>query len=797
MNVESRVKKGLMWGNGIRALLFVLLIGGGAAGQDTTGVGSITGTVVGTDGRPAGGVKVCLVEPVRCATTNEAGDFRINDLRTGSYLLEVIVTGQASLRSEEIEVRAGLESRVEVVLPRVDAIQQSVTVSIPSFITPEEVKSSGYLVQPNEILKSAGALQDVSRYVQTLPGVVIGSNDFRNDIIVRGGSPLENLFIVDNIEIPNINSFANFASAGGTVSMLDPMLIRDVTFLTGGYPAPFINRTSSVLQIAQREGSRERIAGQATVGFAGAGGVLEGPLRKGRGSWIVSARRSFIDLFTNDIGIGGTPVNYSFNGKVIYDLSPRDRIWGVSVSGVDRIRLGAAEGLEPEEELSTLDIRYRGWRTANGLNWQRIFGDRGVGLLGVTHSEASVSARVRDLIRGGLPPINTPIDQQIANSQLLYRDDSREGETTVKYDLTLYAPVFGKVQAGGSAKIFRINYNAASPLGDDTPYSISPGVNPFSLQRQFVSSQTGAYFQATQDLTKRLNLTWGGRYDGYQYLDRSRFSPRAGISYKLTEKLSWRASFGSYYQQPFFIFISAFPENRGLLPFRADHYVTGFSYVANETLRFTVEGYRKNYRDYPVASQFPSLSLASVGDTFSTRDILFPLASAGRGRAQGIEFFAEKKFTSRWFGQTNLAFSRTRVAGLDGVMRPGTYDYPFVFNLVGGYRLTPKWEFSTRYVHLGGRPFTPFNTSASQAQRRAIFDLSRVNAERSPDYVRLDVRADYTFRIREQNVLLFIGIQNLTNRQNFAGVSWDRRNNRARFDDQLGIFPLIGLDWRF
>ena len=258
MNVGTRVKKTSILANATRALLLGLLLGGGVNGQDTTGVGSITGTVVGTDGLPATRVKVCLVEPVRCATTNEAGEFRINDLRTGSYLLEVVISGQSTLRSEAIEVRAGLDSRVEVVLPKIDAIQQSVTVSIPSFIAPEEVKSSGYLVQPNEILKAAGALQDVSRYVQTLPGVVIGSNDFRNDIIVRGGSPLENLFIVDNIEIPNINSFANFASAGGTVSMLDPMLIRDVTFLTGGYPAPFINRTSSVLQIAQREGSRDR-----------------------------------------------------------------------------------------------------------------------------------------------------------------------------------------------------------------------------------------------------------------------------------------------------------------------------------------------------------------------------------------------------------------------------------------------------------------------------------------------------------------------------------------------------------
>ena len=174
---------------------------------------------------------------------------------------------------------------------------------------------------PREVLKSAGALQDVSRYVQSLPGVVIGTNDFRNDIIVRGGSPLENLFIVDNIEIPNINSFANFASAGGTVSILDAELLQDVTFLTGGYPAPYINRTSSVLQVTQREGNRQEFGGWATLGFAGAGAILEGPIAGGKGSWIVSARRSFLDFFTDDVGFGGVPVLYTLNAKAVYDLT--------------------------------------------------------------------------------------------------------------------------------------------------------------------------------------------------------------------------------------------------------------------------------------------------------------------------------------------------------------------------------------------------------------------------------------------------------------------------------------------
>ena len=284
----------------------------------------------------------------------------------------------------------------------------------PAFQAPEEVKNSGFLVEPREILKSAAALQDVSRYVQGLPGVVIGTNDFRNDIIVRGGSPLENLFVVDNVEIPNINAFANFASAGGTVSLLDAELLQDVTFLTGGYPAPYINRTSSVLQVTQREGNRKEFGGWATLGFAGAGAILEGPINAGKGSWVVSARRSFLDLFTDDVGFGGVPVVYSFNAKAVYDLTPRDRIWMVNIAGIDEIRLGLTESTDLEDEIANFDIRYDGWRSATGFNWQRIFGSRGVGLLGITHSEAKVGQQVKDLVAQGVPPPGVPPEVIIA-----------------------------------------------------------------------------------------------------------------------------------------------------------------------------------------------------------------------------------------------------------------------------------------------------------------------------------------------------------------------------------------------
>ncbi len=697
-----------------------------------------------------------------------------------------------------MEVRAGLDAVVEIMLPRLTGVDEFITVRASSFVAPEEVKNSAFVIDPVEIASGAGSLQDVSRYLQTLPGVVLGTNDFRNDIIVRGGSPLENLFIIDNIEIPNINAFANFTSAGGTVSVLDTYLIDDVTFLTGGYPAPYINRVSSVLQIAQREGNRERLAGRATVGFAGAGGIIEGPIANGRGSWVVSARRSFLDLVTDDIGgAGGVPVLYTLNAKAVYDVSPVDRIWAANISGVDRIRLGLTENSDLNEEISDFDIRYEGWRSATGFNWQRIFGERGVGLFGVSHSIATLDSTVKDLIKNGIPPPDQPVDDIIAGGLVVFRDNSSERETTLKYDLTTYVPMFGKLQAGGSFKIFQLDYDTASPLGNDSPYSPEPDLDPFAVTSRFNAYQTGAYVQATGAVTPRLNLTLGGRFDHYQYIDAARLSPRAGVSYALSDAVSLRASYGRYYQQPFFPFLAVFPENRELEPIRADHFVAGVSWQVDPLTRAGVEVYRKNYADYPVSTTLPELSLANIGDTFNVRDVLFPMSSDGTGRAEGIEFIVERKPGGRWYGQANVAWSRARHAGLDGVLRPGSFDSPVVANVDGGVELTPRWQLSARFSFLSGRPYTPFDEALSSAQRRGIYDLAQVNADRAPAYARLDVRVERRFVVGGQPLVIFGGVQNVTNRENVAQYTWNRRRNETAIQTQIGIFPILGLDWRF
>lgn len=752
-------------------------------------MGSISGVVKDARGAAIKAVRVCI-QTNRCSDSNDAGAFRITDVRPGSYRLEITIRGETSFLNPDVEVRAGLDASIEITLPTIETLRQSVTVSESVFLAPEEVKTSGFLIQRYEIFKAAGARQDVSRYVQSLPGVGIGTNDERNDLIVRGGSPLENLFIVDNVEIPNINNFANFASAGGVISLLDPALIQDVTFLTGGYPAPYVNRTSSVLQITQREGSREKFVGRLALGSAGLGGILEGPIRKAKGSWVFSAKRSFLDAFTSDIGIGGVPVNYNFNSKALYDLTSRDRIWLVNITGVDKIRLGATDKKNTNDpELNLIDIRYQGWRSATGLNWQHLFGSRGVGLLGLTDSEANVSETVKDLLKFGFKPI--------AETPVLYSENNHEGESTIKYDLTSYLPVVDKLQVGGSFKIFRNVFDAQKPYGTDNPFSPVQNLNPFLLRQSSLAYQSAAYIQSSRNFTPRLNLTWGGRFDNYQALQKTRFSPRLGLSYRLTNKLSWRSGYGIYYQQPLLFVIETFPQNKDLAPIRATHIVSGLSYTLGPSSRITIEAYQKTYNSYPVSSQFPSFSLANSGDTFAVTDLLLPYVSAGRGRIRGLEIAAEKKFSDRWYGLANVSISKTRFSALDGVFRPGTFDYPVIFNVLGGYHFWKKWDASVKFVYLSGKPYTPFDQTLSQQQHRGIYDLTRVNGVRAPDYLRLDFRVDRTFTVRRQPFLVFFGLQNATNRRNIAQADWDRSLNEVRFNRQLGLFPLIGLDWKF
>ncbi len=767
----------------LSTLLFAgFLLGSGApahAVPTTPGKGAVRGLVTDhTTHQPIAGASVNVVGTTLGAMTGEDGRFAIAQVPEGSWQLRAWRIDYPALVRSDVVVTAnrGTQADFELEIEAVKA--QEVEVHAKGFARAADVPTTSYQLSYEEIRRSPGAIGDVLRLIQTLPGLAMAS-DQRNDLIARGGSPSENLTLVDNVEVPTLNHFATQGSSGGPISMLDNELLRDATFLAGGFPAEYSGRLSSVLDVRLRDGDRERMRSQLDLSAAGAGLVGEGPIGT-RGAWVGSVRQSYLDLLAGSFGLTAVPHTTDWQWKGSYDLDSNDKLWLVAIGGRDDIHIkpDASDASDP----NTDDVAVSGWRQVTGANWQHLWGTRGWGTFGVSDAVGryQVEAFLGEL-----------------DGAMGFRNLSTEGETTVKYDAALRTGA-GDFKLGAQAKRLRESLRIEQPYGTQNPFSTdTTRVNAVDLAQEASSWDLAAHAQATWHLGRASDLTLGGVAERFEAIDATAFAPRAGLTTHLTPWLDLNLSYGRYHQEPILAIVETFRENRSLAPMRADHYVAGLQYLPRPDLRVTLEAYDKEYADYPVARDYPTLTLANTGDQYGVYGLLMPYVSAGRGRSRGIEFYAQKKLAGRWYGQASYAYSRTRHRALDGVMRRGAYDSPSTANLILGWRPAPRWELSTHVSYASGRPFTPPLQPASAQQNRYIDDLTRVNASRTKEYQRTDVRVDRHTRLFGLDYTWFFEAQNVFDRRNVFLYVWNTKTRQVEALDQIRFFPVGGFTLKF
>ena len=187
-----------------------------------------------------------------------------------------------------------------------------------------------------EIRRFPGGFEDVVRTVSTLPGVAINASGGRNDLLVRGGGPSENLYIINNIEVPNINHFGTQGNSSGSLSFVNLDFVDNITFSTGGFKARYGDKMSSVLELKMTEGRNDRFGSKLLVSATQYGLNFEGPVTD-RGNFIFSARQSYLDLIFKAAGLPFVPVYTDFNFLAHYDLSPRDKLFFLGLSAIDRV----------------------------------------------------------------------------------------------------------------------------------------------------------------------------------------------------------------------------------------------------------------------------------------------------------------------------------------------------------------------------------------------------------------------------------------------------------------------------
>ncbi len=741
-------------------------------GQEPGNVGVVGGTVVdGVTNERLAGANVLVVGMSLGASTDAEGRFRIERVPVGTIALKVSLVGYTAFTKTDVVVTAAKPAELTIPLMESAVQVDAVQVTASYFQKLPDTPLSTLTQSNEEIRRLPGGLEDVVRAISILPGVAQVQAG-RNDLIVRGGAPSENLFLIDNIEVPNINHFGTQGASGGPLSFVNLDFVENTTFSTGGFGVRYGDRLSSVLTIDLRDGRRDKIGGKATISASQFGLNLEGPSGPS-GEFIFSARRSYLDFIFKAAGFGFVPEYWDFLGKANYRLGNSDRLKVVAIAALD-------------------DVRF-----FNDTQKQRFDNSR---ILGSSQNEAVAGITWQHLFASGLVTVtaaHTYMDFRYVQSDSLlvpiFRNISVEREASLRSDILFHASKSTEVTLGILAKVPDFSSNVtlrpfATSFGDSLGINASYGATAF---------KGAVYGQVSQDLGFG-RLTLGARVDYFNLIEHKvAFSPRLSVTVPLTAVTNLNASVGRYAQAPSYIWLVSNPTNRDLRFILANQYVLGVDHALRPDTRVSLEGYIKKYSDYPASTLRPYLVLANTGAGYGGSEDGFasfgldPLSGGGTGESHGVELLAQKRLSEiPCYGTVSVSYNVTKFRGLDGVLRASSWDQRWILNVGGGYIPNSEWEFSTKFRYVTGRPYTPFNPDGTQDP--AFYNALRITPNHS-----LDVRVDRRWSFATWTLITYVDIQNIYNRKPVDVPRYNPETRRAEQNASIGILPSIGVSAEF
>ncbi|SDC72067.1 Outer membrane receptor proteins, mostly Fe transport [Algoriphagus faecimaris] len=715
---------------------------------------------------PVAYANILILETELGAITDEEGNYEIKDIPPGLYNVRASFVGFKSQTQYEIQVTQAGPVQLDFELME-DASELSEVVVSSEFSRSEETPLSVRKLNANEIERYPGGNRDISRVIQALPGVA-STPSFRNDILIRGGAPNENKFFIDEIEVPVINHFATQGSSGGPVGILNVNLIKNVDLITGGFPANRMDALSSFFEISLKEGRRDKMFTQLTVGASELTLSNEGPLGE-KTSYIFSARRSYLQGLFRLIGLPFLPTFNDFQFKTVTKINDKTELTFLGVGAIDKFKLNfdvPDEETEDEREnrlylLGVLPIQEQ-WNYATGVKLKR-FRDNGFWTFVLSRNMLNNRS------------FKYANNDASTEQNLLFDYTSQESENKFRAENSIFGSGY-TLKYGVNyeySRYFIDNFDRATLSGAGQVIDIN-AVSNFNLY--------GAFFSASKYLKgERLLLSGGVRMDGADFGESAKnplnqISPRFSASYQLKPNLFATANAGIYYQKPPYT-VLGFRNNEGDLVnqdnnvrfIRNAQLIGGIEWqVPDKNRRFTAEAFYKRYSNYPTSLR-NGIALANLGADFGVIGNE-PVLSNAEGRAYGLEFLAQQRLLKDFYGIASLTLVRSEFTNpnTEGFV-PSSWDNRFIVSLTAGKRFGKNWEIGARWRFLGGTPYTPFDLEESalisnwDVRNQGIFDFSQINAIRLPAFHQLDLRLDKKYFFKNWNLNWYVDIQNAYN----------------------------------
>ncbi len=695
--------------------------------------------------------------------SDEEGKFILTGLKPGYTQLAVSCVGYESTVTTPLLVTNARKTYLDIPLPEAKVDLAEITVKASPFRRNDESPLSLRRISIVEIEKNPGGNRDISRVIQSYPGVA-STPSYRNDLIVRGGGASENRFYLDGVEIPNINHFATQGASGGPVGIINVDFIREVNFYSGAFPAGKGNALSSVLEFKMLDGNRERLKVKGSVGASDLALTLDGPLDD-KTTFILSARRSYLQFLFSALGLPFLPTYNDFQFKTKTRFDDKNELTILGLGAIDRFSLNLDADRTEEQKyiLGYLPVNEQ-WTYTLGAVF-RHYRDQGYDTWVLSRNTLNnASWKYRNNIR--------------EDSLKLLDYSSRETETKIRYEheTRLSNGLRFSFGAGTAySEYFNSTFNRTFTNGTPETIRYRSTLNMFGWE---------AFGSISRDfLNERLTLSLGIRSDGNDYSSLMKkmedfISPRLSASYRLSGKFWLNAGAGKYYQRPPYTTLgysdssgTLINKRNGLTMISAIHYTAGLEWQPSAVSQLTMEGFYKIYHNYPF-SLADSVSLSGKGADFGTFG-----DEAVKSGADGLAYGFEILYRNNALAGGNLTVSYTFVRSWTENLRndggdrwiPTAWDNRHLLNILAIREFRNNWRAGVKWRFTGGAPYTPFDlvessyVQAWDTRNRGIPDYSRYNSKRLGSFHQLDVRIDKEFYLKKISLNFYVDVQNVYN----------------------------------
>jgi len=744
------------------------------------------------------------------ANSDAEGNYRLADVPLGKYTLKANLVGYLPMIRSNIIVNTAKEVILNFEMEESAVKIEAVVITASGHqgeVQNEMATVSARTFSVEESNRYAGSRGDPARMASNFAGVQ-GADDSRNDIVVRGNSPLGILWRLEGVDIPNPNHFAVAGTTGGPVSMLNNKMLENSDFYTGAFPSEFGNSIAGVFDLRMRNGNNEEHEVTAQLGFLGTEVTAEGPLSKSTGaSYLATYRYSSLALFSAahiNIGTNAVPHYQDGSFKLNFPLKHGGNLSFFGLGGMSDIDIVVSNYTSPAQDLYGVS------------NENQLFGSS-TGIVGMAYSKSLSTSSFFKFTAAASEA------GSYANQGLVYRGTNFHLDSIVpnlgfkfsdqKYSFNFFLNKKYSNQLSMKVGMFNDLYRT---ITIDSAYNI----NTYKWMNRWDNTSAYFLFQPYVQLKYKLNdkfMVTGGLHAQYLTLNGSKsLEPRLGAKYNINAKQSLGLGMGMHSQMlPTYVYFyhqqdaagnyvrdangNYYMHNLNVGFIRSAHFALSYDNYIKPGTHIKVEAYYQHLYDVPIEQRSSAFSLMNQGSGFS-RFFADTLVNKGTGDNYGVEITVEKFFSKSFFFMLTGSVFNSTYTGSDGVLRNTDFNGNYATNLLVGkeFKLTAKQTLSLgiKITAAGGHRFTPIDTAASRKSADVVYVDPKTNTLQLKDYFRIDAKINYVLNTKRFTHEIGLDLVNVTNNKNVLAQSYnrdgaDRATNPVVNTYQLGFLPIF------